>query len=320
MNPGVLPVTARSHARAIINQPPRTEPLHFIKTSPKPSMDHEKSYVFTGERTTKRRRIEPSGLDSSWPLREKIYRQLWTQQQEAIDKVLDNANRVTLDELSKFTQTAKEENSGRRLPCGLILAGPSIAAHTTLFEQLAERITEETSMTFALVTSTDAPNLKTVLKAIIKSATSRKSLDDDEMELVSASRKGPKLLNYDLQLLHDWVQENGVEQVVVSFRDIEAFDSNVLSETIEQLGYACLSTSMGNVTDVYSASGLIASHSCYSSASRHLSRICKTGFLNPQYATWMVTNSTLYRQTIFWKISFLLLPEVEQHPFDLVLN
>ncbi|TID16760.1 Origin recognition complex subunit 3 [Venturia nashicola] len=199
-------------------------------------MDHEKCYVFSGERSTKRRRIEPSGLDSSWLLREKIYRQLWREQLEHIDEVLENANKVTLDELTGFTQTAQEDRSGQRLPCGLILAGPSIAAHTTLFEQLAERISDETSTSFALVTSTDAPNLKTILKATIKSATARKSVDDDEMDLVSASRKGPKLLNYDLQLLHDWVEESGVKQVVVSFRDIEAFDSNVLSETIEQLG------------------------------------------------------------------------------------
>ncbi|KAE9971384.1 hypothetical protein EG328_003140 [Venturia inaequalis] len=229
-------------------------------------MDHEKGYVFTGERTTKRRRIEPSGLDSSWPLREKIYRQLWTQQQEHIDRVLENANRVTLEELNDFTQTAKRERTGQKLPCGLILAGPSIAAHTTLFEQLAERVTDEASTTFALVTSTDAPNLKTVLKVIIKSATARKSVDDDEMELVSASRKGPKLLNYDLQLLHDWVGENGVEQVVVSFRDIEAFDSNVLSETIEQLGiwsdripfvlFFGIATSVENLQDRLSQSSI----------------------------------------------------------------
>lgn len=200
-------------------------------------MDHERSYVFSGERAHKRRRIEPTGLDSSWPLREKIYRELWTEQQARINQVLEIANKVTLNELTNFTHSVKEETAGQRLPCGLILAGPSIAAHTTLFEQLEERIANEALIVFALVTSSDAPNLKTVLKAIIKSATARKSLDDDEMELVSASRKGPKLLNYDLQLLHDWVGENGVEQVVVSFRDIEAFDSNVLSETIEQLGY-----------------------------------------------------------------------------------
>jgi origin recognition complex subunit 3 len=200
-------------------------------------MDHEKSYIFSEERSNKRRRIESSGLDSSWPLREKIYHELWAEQQQRVDKVLENANRVTLDELVEFTQTAKSDDSRQRLSCGLILAGPSIAAHTTLFEQLADSIVNETSSTFALVTSSDAPNLKTILKTIIKSATSRKSSDDDEMELVSATRKGPKLLNYDLQLLHDWVVENGVEQVVVSFRDIEAFDSNVLSEAIEQLGY-----------------------------------------------------------------------------------
>jgi origin recognition complex subunit 3 len=201
-------------------------------------MDHEKSYVFGGERSNKRRRIEPSGLDSSWPLREKIYRERWAEQQQRVDNVLQSANRATLDELLDFIQHAKEKERCKSLPCGLILAGPSIAAHTTLFQQLADRAINQSSTTFALVTSTDAPNLKTVLKVIIKNATLRKSSDDDELELVSATRRGPKLLNYDLQLLHDWVMEHKIEQVVVSFRDIEAFDSNVLSEVIEQLGYA----------------------------------------------------------------------------------
>jgi origin recognition complex subunit 3 len=229
-------------------------------------MDHEKSYVFSGERSNKRRRIESSSLDSSWPLREKTYRELWTEQQRRVDKVLDDANRVTLDELVDFTQNAKEEESRQTLPCGLILAGPSIAAHTTLFEQLADRIINKTSSTFALVTSTDAPNLKTILKAIIKSATSRKSSDDDELELVSATRQGPKLLNYDLQLLHDWVAGNGVGQVVVSFRDIEAFDSNVLSEAIEQLGYAPQDYRHCNNINHISAFGPTASRLSFSSA------------------------------------------------------
>jgi origin recognition complex subunit 3 len=209
--------------------------LFFITLQQIP-MDHEKSYAFSGGRSNKRRRIEPSGLDSSWPLREKTYRELWKEQQRRVDKVLEDANRVTLDELVEFTQNAKDSERHQRLPCGLVLAGPSIAAHATFFEHLAERIAGETSSSFALVTSTDAPNLKTLLKVIIRSAVARKSSDDDELELVSRSRKGPKLLDYDLQLLHEWVLDNNVDQVVVSFRDIEAFDSHVLSEAIGQLG------------------------------------------------------------------------------------
>jgi len=201
-------------------------------------MDHEKCYVFSGERSNKRRRVESSGLDSSWPLRQKIYHELWTEQQRRINKVLGDANKVTLDELIDFTQNAKTDGRPQRLPCGLILAGPSIAAHATFFEQLAEKITKETCSSFALVTSADAPNLKTLLKVVIRSATARKSSDGDELDLVSRPRKGPKLLDYDLQLLQEWTSENNIDQVVVSFRDIEAFDSNVLSEAIEQLGYA----------------------------------------------------------------------------------
>lgn len=50
-------------------------------------------------------------------------------------------------------------------------------------------------------------------------------------------KKGAKLLNYDLQLLHDFVVERNLRQVVVTFDDTEAFDSDLLSELVELLGY-----------------------------------------------------------------------------------
>ncbi|KAF2421024.1 hypothetical protein EJ08DRAFT_653671 [Tothia fuscella] len=201
-------------------------------------MEHEKTYVFSSksERPNKRRRVEPSGLDSSWSLREQTYQQLWREQQRRVQKVLDDANRTTLDELLGFVKESEEVEEDRKLPSGMILAGPSIAAHATFFDQLSERIGEETSSSFTLITSTDSANLKSLLKVLIKSATSQKSLDDGEDELITRKRKGPKILDYDLQLLHEWALDNDNPQVIVAFRDSEAFDENVLSEAVELLG------------------------------------------------------------------------------------
>ena len=117
------------------------------------------------------------------------------------------------------------------MPCGFVLAGPSIAAHSTLFEQLERRVSEERTNAFILVSSTDAPNLKGLLKTVIKIGTSSKSLDNEE--LAKSKCSGRKLLDYDLQLLYDWVKDNEVNQVVLAFRDCEAFDTAVLSEAIE---------------------------------------------------------------------------------------
>jgi origin recognition complex subunit 3 len=201
-------------------------------------MDHEKCYVFSskGEKPNKRRRIEPSGLDTSWPLREQTYHDFWRAQRGRVEEVLDDANSTTLDALLGFLKEDRNGKERSKLPCGLILAGPSIAAHATFFEQLSERITSEPASSFSLITSTDSPNLKSLLKVLIRNGTSQKSLDDEDGNLVSRKRVGPKLLDYDLQLLHELVVKKGVEQVVVAFRDSEAFDSNVLSETVELLG------------------------------------------------------------------------------------
>jgi origin recognition complex subunit 3 len=201
-------------------------------------MDHEKCYVFSskGERPNKRRRVEPSGLDESWPLREQTYRELWAEQQRRVQQVLDDANKTTLDELLDFLEEHRNDEKRSKLPCGLILAGPSIAAHATFFEQLSQRIATGTTSSFSLITSTDSPNLKSLLKVLIRNGTAHKGIDDKDDELLSRKRKGPKVLDYDLQLLHERVVESGIDQVVVAFRDSEAFDSSVLSETIELLG------------------------------------------------------------------------------------
>jgi origin recognition complex subunit 3 len=201
-------------------------------------MDHEKCYVFSSkvERPNKRRRVEPSGLDESWPLREQTYRELWGEQQRRVQQVLDDANKTTLDELLDFLEEDRNDEERSKLPCGLILAGPSIAAHATFFDQLSYRIATGTTSSFSLITSADSPNLKSLLKVLIRNGTAHKGIDDDDGEMVSRKREGPKLLDYDLQLLHERLVENGVDQVVVAFRDSEAFDSSVLSETIELLG------------------------------------------------------------------------------------
>lgn len=47
--------------------------------------------------------------------------------------------------------------------------------------------------------------------------------------------QGPKLLNYDLQILYDYVQAHAVQKVVVGFQDSEAFDASLLADLISQI-------------------------------------------------------------------------------------
>lgn len=68
---------------------------------------------------------------------------------------------------------------------------------------------------------------------LIQKATASTTAEDEEDELATTSRKGPRLLNYDLQNLHEHVRDRKIEQIVVAFPDTEALGSHLLSELIE---------------------------------------------------------------------------------------
>jgi origin recognition complex subunit 3 len=106
-----------------------------------------------------------------------------------------------------------------------------------LFSQLSNRISQTEQSIFVSLTSSLAPNLKTLLKNLIAKGTSSnaQSDDEDEVDAVKPTRKRTRLLNYDLQLLYDYVQEKNLSRVVVAFQDCEAFDGALLSDAIELL-------------------------------------------------------------------------------------
>lgn len=123
-----------------------------------------------------------------------------------------------------------------KVPSALILTGPSIASHALLFDQLSNSTTKSKDNVFVAVTSSLAPNLKTLLKHLIQRATSSNSAgaEDGDEEAISRPNRS-RLLNYDLRLLHEHVQEKSVLRVVVAFQDCEAFDGQLLSDIIELL-------------------------------------------------------------------------------------
>jgi origin recognition complex subunit 3 len=231
-------------------------------------MEYEKAYVFQPEevRPAKRRRTEPHGLQISWQTRRAAYQNAWQEQQDRIDVsayawtlsrhmidfsqvTLSEVNSSTVADVASYLDEATTGDRSGRIPTGIILTGPSTASTASIIKQLAQQ--KESSRkrrSFASLASGSGPNLKALLKALIQKATSRFVEDDEELdEVQGGKRKGAKLLNYDLQLLADHVEEHQTEQVVVSFEDTEAFDSDLLSELIELLGswqdripFACL--------------------------------------------------------------------------------
>jgi origin recognition complex subunit 3 len=145
---------------------------------------------------------------------------------------LDEADKSTQDQLVGFVSEAST-TSHVCIPTGLVIAGPSIASHGPFFERLGRRIIDETDCTHVVLTASESPNLKTLLKNLITKITSRNE-EDDDLDLSTTSRGGgPKVLNFDLALVHQWQSKNRAKSIVVTIRDSEAFDAHVLVEMID---------------------------------------------------------------------------------------
>ncbi|KAI5208281.1 hypothetical protein E4T39_01609 [Aureobasidium subglaciale] len=146
-------------------------------------------------------------------------------------------NESTISQISTFVETTNPQPAPGKVASAIILTGPSIASHALLFSQLSKRIGHAGQSVFIPLTSASAPNLKTLLKNLISKGTSSgtQSDDEDEVDAVRPTKKRTRLLNYDLQLLYDYVQEQNLSRVVVAFQDCEAFDGALLSDAIELL-------------------------------------------------------------------------------------
>lgn len=86
-----------------------------------------------------------------------------------------------------------------------------------------------------MLTSGESPNLKTLLKNLIKKVTSRTE-DEDEDEAdqpAKPSKHGPKLLNFDLAHIQQWRKTNRVGSIVVVLQDSEAFDTGLLASIVD---------------------------------------------------------------------------------------
>ena len=183
----------------------------------------------------------PKGYRPSWNLRLQTFHELWNRQKQRIDDVIEKANQGTLDEVEVFldealnaTTTARRNQARPRLPSAFVLGGPSLSEHAAFLRQLVEHAGDDRSKCFVQLSSMECPNLKALLKTLISKGIATKG-EWDQDSRSEGKKRGPKTLNYDLQLLRDWVVDNEVAQVIVAFQDSEAFDGAVLAEAIEIL-------------------------------------------------------------------------------------
>ncbi|KAH4110388.1 hypothetical protein HBI73_102520 [Parastagonospora nodorum] len=204
-------------------------------------MQHQRCYIYeppqTEERASKRQRTSKYDPHAQLPVRLQAYRDVWSQQEERIANTLDTADSAVQQNIVNFISaaSASPDETKFAIPTGLIIAGPSIASHGPFFKRLGQRIKDDTDSTYVVLTSAESPNLKTLLKNLIKKVTSHVE-DDDENDMdrpSTSSRHGPKLLNYDLGHVQEWRKKNRVSSIVVALQDSEAFDAALLADIVD---------------------------------------------------------------------------------------
>ncbi|PVH98589.1 hypothetical protein DM02DRAFT_42965 [Periconia macrospinosa] len=207
-------------------------------------MEYEKCYIYappepsSEERPLKRPRTSKSHSQPQLPERLSAYRRIWTQQEKRIQQTLEDADSVTQEKIVRFigASTPSEKEPQTPIPTGLVVAGPSIASHGSFFSRLGQSIKSETNSAYTVLTSGECPNLKTLLKCLVKKITSRTDDGDEDGDLhhsgVSA-RKGPRLLDFDLGHVQQWQNKNKTQHIVIAIQDTEAFDTAVLVELVD---------------------------------------------------------------------------------------
>jgi len=148
--------------------------------------------------------------------------------------VVRETNARTLADILGFVESNHRGPRLHKLSTALITTGAGSISHDGLFELLDESIRSRDGYIFIPVQATDAPSLKTLLNNINQKGTKQQHDDeDDELDVavpVASKTKGPKLLNYDLDILRQYCERLGDQRVVLAVQDSEAFDAGVLTD------------------------------------------------------------------------------------------
>ncbi|KAJ9242544.1 hypothetical protein DTO169E5_3107 [Paecilomyces variotii] len=167
-------------------------------------------------------------------LRYSTFQQVWLRQEEEIKTVLEELDTHILHDMSSFIADSTSGTSHGHIPTALINIGSSVASFGRLLDRIHDRLLTSKEGGVVVLESEDAPNLKTALKTIIRAGVSIFEGNEGYQEL-STQTGGPRLLSYDLEVLHGCVKKHGVRRLAVAFRDSEAFDPKLLSDLLSLL-------------------------------------------------------------------------------------
>jgi origin recognition complex subunit 3 len=172
--------------------------------------------------------------ESSAKLRQSSFERLWAARQDEIDKIIAEPNNSFLGEIARFVRHPPKSESGAKLPTGLVVVGKDGGTQQRLLHQWQSDDRTKPSEYLIQLDHNQAANITSALKSIIRSVIASSLGQEGYIEFLSKHKRLIPM-NYDLELLQRFVEEEKVERVVISVLDVEGFDISVLSDMTTML-------------------------------------------------------------------------------------
>ena len=172
--------------------------------------------------------------DSSIKLRQAIFERLWSARQSEINEIIGEPSHIFIESIAQFVRNASRSQPEAKLPTGLVVVGKDSGAQQRLLHQWRGDKRTKASDYLIQLDHNQAANIQSALKSVIRSVISSSRGQEGYTEFL-AKHKRLLPMNFDLELLQRFTEEEDVEKVVISVLDVEAFDISVLSDMMSML-------------------------------------------------------------------------------------
>lgn len=179
-----------------------------------------------------------SGDSTSRPLvdgRKSAFTKTWALQEARIDSIINYIDHDKVKSLEAFlTADTIPARRSDRIRTALLLSSVDGASHNIVIDHLRDN----GGSVVARLQARQCHTLPAALKHIIKLAISDHG-DVAAYKRVIEEHKRLIPMNFDLELLHTYVQEHQISNVIIAIPDIEVFDSQVTAELISTVHQWC---------------------------------------------------------------------------------
>lgn len=167
--------------------------------------------------------------DSTAQLRKEFYTAHWASVQDKIAGVTGEVDEPSIEKIRAYVQT--DSDSSQELRTAIVVSGSDKSAFVQCVDLLLDA--DEQGLVVQLNAS-QAPSLQAGLKALIRNAIEfHEGPKGYDSFITKHKRQVP--MNFDLELLQKYVEDQNIPRILVALSDAETFDLHVLSELIANL-------------------------------------------------------------------------------------